>query len=370
MTPALLPAQGRRGDGPRQSDPPPANPPGHSSGEGASQASPPPPPPAKLTCRRQAAKGARGCPTTPAERVHLRGKRRRRRGDWAVGHRPSPPEEGGGEPQRDPPPLSPHSPTRTRGPRGRRPPTPPKAGDGLPSLRQDHDVRGGRCSRAHLHAPSRLLPQELRWTSKSAPAHKGATRTAPGDSKRARTRAVWGPRPPWPERRLRHPLCCLPREGRRTDRGKATSRPTDPPAAPLGGTPRRPPPPQTPPRPLALERHRHADPPHEGRTAPSQEEGKRDRAAPPAKQAKRSTAPRQDTLRSTDRVERPYQRPAAGPREVRAPHQPGEGRGAAWTPREREGTHTQRTRGEYQKGNRTEPAERTDCMEWRTSERG
>ena len=48
---------------------------------------------------------------------------------------------------------------------------------------------------------------------------------------------------------------------------------------------------------------------------------------PPPKQAKRSTAPRQDTRRGTDRVERPYQRPAPGPREVRAPHQTGEGGG-------------------------------------------
>ena len=68
-------------------------------------------------------------------------------------------------------------------------------------------------------------------------------------------------------------------------------------------------------------------------------------------------------------MERPYQRPAPGPREVRAPHQPGE-EGGARTPRERERTHTQRTRGEYQKGNRTEPAERKDRMEWRTSEPG
>ena len=68
-------------------------------------------------------------------------------------------------------------------------------------------------------------------------------------------------------------------------------------------------------------------------------------------------------------MERPYQRPLPGPREVRAPHQPGEG-GGGRKPRERERTHTQRTRGENQKGNRTEPAERTVRMEWRTSERG
>ena len=40
------------------------------------------------------------------------------------------------------------------------------------------------------------------------------------------------------------------------------------------------------------------------------------------------------------------------------------------TPREREGTHTKETRGDYKKGNRTECAERTDRVEWRTSERG
>ena len=70
-----------------------------------------------------------------------------------------------------------------------------------------------------------------------------------------------------------------------------------------------------------------------------------------------------------DRKERPYRRPAPEPREVRAPHRPGEG-GGARTPRERKGTHTQRIRGEYQKGNRTEPAGRTDRLEVRTSQRG
>ena len=44
--------------------------------------------------------------------------------------------------------------------------------------------------------------------------------------------------------------------------------------------------------------------------------------------------------------------------------------GGEWTPRERERTHTKGKRGDYQKGNRTERAERTDRVEWRTSERG
>ena len=45
-------------------------------------------------------------------------------------------------------------------------------------------------------------------------------------------------------------------------------------------------------------------------------------------------------------------------------------RGGERTTRERERTHTKGTRGDYRKGNRTERAERTDRMEWRTSERG
>ena len=78
-------------------------------------------------------------------------------------------------------------------------------------------------------------------------------------------------------------------------------------------------------------------PPHGERAAPSQVRGK-ETGPPPPKQAKRSTGPRPDTRRGTDRVERPYQRPAPGPREVRAPHQPGEGGGPG--SRESASTHT------------------------------
>ena len=67
-------------------------------------------------------------------------------------------------------------------------------------------------------------------------------------------------------------------------------------------------------------------------------------------------------------MERPYQRPVLGPREVRTQHHPG--KGGERTPRERERTHTQRAREDYQKGNQTELAERTDRVEWRTSEQG
>ena len=66
-------------------------------------------------------------------------------------------------------------------------------------------------------------------------------------------------------------------------------------------------------------------------------------------------------------MERPYQRPVPGPREVCTQNHSG---GGGRTLRERERTDTQRARGDYQKGKRTELAERTDCVEWRTSERG
>ena len=63
------------------------------------------------------------------------------------------------------------------------------------------------------------------------------------------------------------------------------------------------------------------DPPHGGRTAPSQVGGNRDRTAPP--QARQTEhGPGQDTRRGTDHVERPYQRPVPGPHEVRTPHHP------------------------------------------------
>ena len=65
-------------------------------------------------------------------------------------------------------------------------------------------------------------------------------------------------------------------------------------------------------------------------------------------------------------MERPCRRPAAEPCEVPVAQRPGEGE-RAWTPQEREPTNTQSTRGEYQKGKRTKPAQRTDCMEWCTS---
>ena len=67
---------------------------------------------------------------------------------------------------------------------------------------------------------------------------------------------------------------------------------------------------------------------------------------PPKKQAKRTTGPRQDTWRGTDRLERPYRRPAPGPRDVRAPRRPtGGGGGEADAARARAHAHARDTRG-------------------------
>ena len=64
---------------------------------------------------------------------------------------------------------------------------------------------------------------------------------------------------------------------------------------------------------------------------------------PPPKHARRSKGPRQDTRRGTDHVERPYQRPVPGPREVRTPHyREGGGADAAVA---RAHTHAKGTRG-------------------------
>ena len=87
-----------------------------------------------------------------------------------------------------------------------------------------------------------------------------------------------------------------------------------------------------------------ADAPHNN--SPKQGGGEPGPDRPPPRHTRRSKGPGQDTRRGTDHVERPYQRPVPGPREVRTPHHPGRGER---TLRERERTHTQRARGDYQK---------------------
>ena len=66
-------------------------------------------------------------------------------------------------------------------------------------------------------------------------------------------------------------------------------------------------------------------PPGDARPPPPQPQAKyggTGTGPPPPKHARRSTGPGQDTWRGTDHMERPYQRPVPGPREMRAPHHP------------------------------------------------
>ena len=102
------------------------------------------------------------------------------------------------------------------------------------------------------------------------------------------------------------------------------------------------------------------------RMAPSQVGGNRDQTAPPqARQTEQGAGAGHAQGHGPRGTALPA--PSAGTGEVRKPHHPGRGER---TPLERKRTHKQRARGDYQKGNRTELAERTDRVEWRTSERG
>ena len=298
------------------------------------------------------------------------------RGAWAGGHRPGPrrgvvENHGATSPPSPLPQLPPVRPAVCRRQATGAPALypPPRPGGSPPSPRKGRGAGGG--GRRQGSTPRAPTPP---------PACSHGRRDRQADP-RQRTRAPHGPRPGSThehesEQYGGHALHDLSNanDTRFVVRpGKAEGRtalerppaPRGPPATPLGRTAHRQPPPPAPPAP---ERPGRAGPPIRGHTTPSQARGERDRAGPP-KQATQRTGPGQDTRRGTDRVERPYRRPAPEPREVRAPHRPGEG-GAARTPRERERMRVQRTRGEYQKGNRTEAAERTDRLKWRTSERG
>ena len=293
-TPAMLPAQEGQSDRPRQQDPPAPGPLATPPEERLTGRPAPPPrragPPAAGRTRRP------GLPHDP-DRTHTPGEDApaTKGGLQAV-----PPREGGGEPQRDPPPIPPPPPA-TGKPRGRRPPPLPRQGRWSP-LPPAGPRPAGRQEQGPRPRPSRLLPQEPRWTNEPTPTHQGATRTAPKDSKRARTRAVWGPRPPWPERRPEHPLCCLPREGRGTDRGKAIPSPTGSPGRTDrgNGTQAAPPPPSHHP---ALERPRRARPPHGEHTALKPGRGETGPGRPPPPENKLNGARDRGGMRGRARTE-------------------------------------------------------------------
>ena len=125
--------------------------------------------------------------------------------------------------------------------------------------------------------------------------------------------------------------------------------------------------PPPPPRQAAPTRHPPQGRPTATPTTPSQVGGNRDRTAPPqstpdgARDRGRTRGGARTTWKGTTSAQcRDHARCA--------PHTT-QG-GGERTPRERERTHTKGTRRDYHKGNQTERAERTDCVEWRTSERG
>ena len=100
---------------------------------------------------------------------------------------------------------------------------------------------------------------------------------------------------------------------------------------------------------------------------PSQVGGNRDRTAPPqARQTEQGTG----AGHAEGHGPRGTALPAPSAGTARGAHATPPRGGGERTPRERERTHTQRAPGDYQKGNRTELADRTDRVEWRTSERG
>ena len=294
-------------------------------------------------------------------------------------------------------PIPPHPPT---GPQaaGAPAPTPRGRGDGPPSPRRREEPERGPPPR-----PSRRLPQEPRRTSEPAPTRQDAARMAPCEGGRARTGVVWGATPPM-DRTTPVTPALLPAQGRQRDGTRQSDPPPyrPPPGRANGGHSARPPPPT---RPQAHERHgpapRHAaptgragqgyrvGPPHPHARArstwiadpnsppsgpavggggapdprrPSQQwkapppgtpfrhphnpkpsKGEPGPDRPPPKHARRSKGPGQDTRRGTDHVERPYQSPVPGPREVRTPQHPGGGGADAAGARAH--THAKGTRG-------------------------
>ena len=131
MTPALLPAQGRQRDGPRQIDPPVSRPPGHPSGGGAHRPPLPPPlrqagPPAAGHTRRPGLPQDPDRPQTPGGDAPAT-KRGLGRGPQAA------PPRGGrwGATAEPPPPVPPTPPTHPRA-TGAPAPHPPEAEGTVP----------------------------------------------------------------------------------------------------------------------------------------------------------------------------------------------------------------------------------------------
>ena len=196
--------------------------------------SPPPslPPPRRIDplAADRAAPEAHRRPPTPTARVYSEGARRRQRmaGQHVTG-------QGGGERRSGPP--SPPPPRSPPGLRAAGAPTlrPPEPTGRPPCPRRNRGAGEGTQLDPHAarpSAPSRLLPRGSRLTGEPAPACQGGARTTPGGGMRRRTRAVWGPRPPWPEHCRRHPQRAWVRRGPWASVSRAAPPPLLPPGRP------------------------------------------------------------------------------------------------------------------------------------------
>ena len=218
-----------------------------------------------------------------------------------MGKRGPPPRGGAGRPRRDPPPHPPHRPASRGGPG----PHPRGGGDGPPSLRPREELERGPPPR-----PSRRLPQEPRGTSEPAPTRQDAAQIAPSEGGRARTGVVWGATPPM-DRTTPVTPALLPAQGRQRD-GTRQSDPTPlqaPPGRANGGHPARAAPPPQP----APQHTNATDPPHRGRTAPSQVGG-RPPTVPAARSPHRACRPRGQCRAPTPTRPRP-QHLGSGPQQ-------------------------------------------------------
>ena len=299
QTPATLPTRGGRREGLGLTGPP---------GERfAGRPSPLPP------LARQAAPGARGRGGCADDE---RGGR--------VGNRGPPPRGRAGGPRRAPPPDPPGRPANRGGAR----PHPPEAEGMVPP------PLGGTAA-PERGAGARPAPPPHPPAPAGTAGNKGTRTNAPGrHTGRAQRRQA-----------------STTRSGMGATLSMARATPVTPALLPAqgrlrGGTRQSDPPPHWPPRShkQGARRTGRAPPPHPiprrgnapdaqnfptGGAQPQARFGENGTGPLPPKHAGQSKGPGQDTRRGTDRVERPYQRPAPGPREVRAPHNPGEGRGGS-----------------------------------------
>ena len=160
----------------------------------------PPPPPARLTRWRHAAPVARGCPTTLVECVRRGGMRQRRRGDWGEGHRPPPRRREVGNHGATPPRRPHHRPPTDPRATGTPAPHPPQGRGDVSSPPPAGPRRpGGGPQEGTPPDPEPPAPAGTARDKQTRGGTQGRQRTAPGDSKRAQTGAVSGPRPPRPE---------------------------------------------------------------------------------------------------------------------------------------------------------------------------